>query len=74
MWIVLNIFELIIEYGAKGVYSISWIREWRESRLSDRNFRRLLAWLQIVPFAFGLYSNFYFLGGSQVGWTFAKRM
>jgi len=33
-----------------------------------------LGWLQIVPFAFGLYSNFYFLGGSAVGWLFVQRI
>jgi hypothetical protein len=27
-----------------------------------------------VPFAFGLYSNFYFLGGSAVGWLFVQRI
>jgi hypothetical protein len=46
----------------------------RAQLLSDRNFRRLLGWLQIVPFACGLYSNFYFLGGSAVGWLFVRRI
>ena len=47
---------------------------WREKRISDVNFRRILGWLQIVCFAIGLYSNFYFLGGSQVGQMFVRRI
>lgn len=47
---------------------------WREKRISDVNFRRILGWLQIVCFAVGLYSNFYFLGGSQVGQMFVQRI
>lgn len=74
VWIVLNVVELFIEYGAKGLYTIPSIRLMRERNLSDVNFRRLLAWLQILPFAFGLYSNFYFLGGSQVGGMFVDRI
>lgn len=46
--------------------SITAIRESINSRLSDLTIRRILGWLQIIPFAFGLYSNFYFLGGSKV--------
>lgn len=42
--------------------------------ISNTNFRRFLAIIQIIPFAFGLYSNFYFLGGSHVGWLFVKRI
>ncbi|KAI6219284.1 Protein-cysteine N-palmitoyltransferase Rasp [Aphelenchoides besseyi] len=74
IWVLLNIIELIIEFGSKGIYSIESVKKWREDHLSDTNFRRLLAWLQIVPFAFGLYSNFYFLGGSKIGYLFVDRI
>lgn len=50
------------------------MQQWREKKLSDQTFRRLLAWLQIIPFVFGIYSNFYFLGGSHVGYLFIKRI
>jgi hypothetical protein len=66
--------ELVVEFGAKSLYSIPEVRKWREANLSDCNFRRILAWFQIVPFAIGLYSNFYFLGGSQVGALFVQRI
>ena len=46
----------------------------REKYISDVAFRRILAWLQIVPFVFGLYSNFYFLGGAKVGYMFVERI
>lgn len=66
--------ELFLEYGSKGIYTVPTVRTWRERHLSDVNFRRVLGWLQIVPFAFGLYSNFYFLGGSEVGRLFVDRI
>lgn len=50
------------------------MKKWREKHISDVSFRRILGWLQIIPFAFGLYSNFYFLGGSEVGWLFVQRI
>jgi hypothetical protein len=50
------------------------IRKTREQLVSDVNFRRILGLLQILPFAFGLYSNFYFLGGSKIGWLFVQRI
>ncbi|VDK29805.1 unnamed protein product [Gongylonema pulchrum] len=65
---------LFVEYGGKGIYSIEDVQKWREKHLSDMAFRRLLAWLQIIPFVFGIYSNFYFLGGSQVGYMFVQRI
>ena len=74
VWIVLNIIELFLEYGAKGIYTIQSVRTWREKNISDINFRRILGWLQIVCFAVGLYSNFYFLGGSQIGQMFVQRI
>lgn len=75
VWIGLNLVGLFLEYGAKAAYSVPDLRKsLRSAILDDRNFRRLLAVLQIVPFAFGLYSNFYFLGGSRVGWLFVKRV
>ncbi|KAI1726701.1 MBOAT, membrane-bound o-acyltransferase family domain-containing protein [Ditylenchus destructor] len=74
IWIVLNIVELFLEYVGKTLYTLQWIRDRREKSVSDTNFRRLLGVLQIVPFAFGLYSNFYFLGGSEIGWLFVKRI
>uniref|UniRef100_A0A7E4W0H9 MBOAT family protein n=1 Tax=Panagrellus redivivus TaxID=6233 RepID=A0A7E4W0H9_PANRE len=74
VWIGLNILELFLEYGAKGIYSIKAVQNWREKNISDENFRRILGVLQIVCFAFGLYSNFYFLGGSQVGQMFVQRI
>lgn len=63
-----------MEYGAKALYSIQGFKNWREKSISNKNFRRFLAVIQIIPFAFGLYSNFYFLGGSRVGWLFVKRI
>lgn len=63
-----------MEMGSKVFYSIPAVKNWREAHISDVAFRRLLAWLQIIPFAFGLYSNFYFLGGSAVGGAFVQRI
>lgn len=74
MWIILNILGLFVEYTGKAIYMIDSVRKWREENLSDIAFRRILAWLQIIPFIFGIYSNFYFLGGSQVGYLFVQRI
>lgn len=90
VWILLNIievwtnftsspinrfyFKLFIEFGSKAFYSIAEIRHFRKRVLTDVNFRRLLGVLQIIPFAFGLYSNFYFLGSSRIGWLFVERV
>uniref|UniRef100_A0A914WJF1 Protein-cysteine N-palmitoyltransferase Rasp n=1 Tax=Plectus sambesii TaxID=2011161 RepID=A0A914WJF1_9BILA len=74
VWIVLNVLELFIEIGAKSVYAIPAVKNTRERYISDRAFRRILAWLQIVPFVFGLYSNFYFLCGSKIGYAFVDRI
>uniref|UniRef100_A0A1I7WE55 Protein-cysteine N-palmitoyltransferase HHAT n=1 Tax=Heterorhabditis bacteriophora TaxID=37862 RepID=A0A1I7WE55_HETBA len=74
VWIILNIIALFMEMIAKALYSIDSIRLWREKTISDINFRRILAWLQIIPFATGLYSNFYFLGGSEVGGAYVTRI
>jgi hypothetical protein len=74
VWIGLNIIELFLEYSAKILYSNPSVQMWREKRISDVNFRRILGWLQVVCFAVGLYSNFYFLGGSQVGQMFVQRI
>ncbi|CAI4227284.1 unnamed protein product [Auanema sp. JU1783] len=73
VWISLNILSLFIEMTSKALYTIDGLRIWREKNISDINFRRILAWLQILPFAVGLYSNFYFLGGSEVGAAFVQR-
>uniref|UniRef100_A0A914HT95 Uncharacterized protein n=1 Tax=Globodera rostochiensis TaxID=31243 RepID=A0A914HT95_GLORO len=74
VWIGLNIAEMLIEFGAKAIYAIPSVRQFRIRAISDVAFRRVLGWLQIVPFAFGLYSNFYFLGGGSVGWLFVQRI
>ncbi|CAD5211841.1 unnamed protein product [Bursaphelenchus okinawaensis] len=74
VWIMLNIIELFIEFTAKALYTVQAVKNFRESTISDRNFRRILGFCQIVPYAFGLYSNFYFLGGSKVGWLFVQRI
>uniref|UniRef100_A0A915ECZ8 Uncharacterized protein n=1 Tax=Ditylenchus dipsaci TaxID=166011 RepID=A0A915ECZ8_9BILA len=74
VWIGLNIIELFVEFGGKALYTIPSIKQLRQDHLSDPNFRRVLAALQILPFAFGLYSNFYFLGGSEIGWMFVDRI
>ncbi|KHJ85056.1 hypothetical protein OESDEN_15223 [Oesophagostomum dentatum] len=60
--------------SAKTLYANDTFRNWRENMVSDVNFRRILAPLHIVPFACGLYSNIYFLGGSDVGALFVKRI
>ncbi|KAK5984165.1 hypothetical protein GCK32_021211 [Trichostrongylus colubriformis] len=60
--------------SSKSLYAVDSFRHKREKMISDVNFRRVLGYLQIVPFAFGLYSNLYFLGGSQVGAMFVKRI
>ncbi|CAI5441952.1 unnamed protein product [Caenorhabditis angaria] len=73
VWIGLNIIALFIEMGSKAIYTIESVRKWREANLSDITFRRILAWCHILPFAIGLYSNFYFLGGSEVGAAFVQR-
>ncbi|CAB3410948.1 unnamed protein product [Caenorhabditis bovis] len=73
VWIALNILALFIEMTSKSVYTIESVRKYRESMITDVNFRRLLAWCHILPFAIGLYSNFYFLGGSDVGAAFVQR-
>lgn len=74
IWIVLNVSELFLEITTKILYTIPGLRETREKYVSDRTLRRTLAWLQIIPFAFGLYSNFYFLGSSESGWVFVDRI
>ncbi|PIO55586.1 hypothetical protein TELCIR_23026, partial [Teladorsagia circumcincta] len=74
VWIILNILALFMEMSSKSLYSLESFRRWREKTISDVNFRRVLAALQVVPFAFGLYSNIYFLGGSEVGALFKKRI
>ncbi|CAJ0931870.1 unnamed protein product, partial [Mesorhabditis belari] len=74
VWIGLNIVALFVEMSSKAFYSIEAVKMWREKNISDVNFRRTLGILQIVPYAFGLYSNFYFLGGSEVGALFVKRI
>ncbi|EYC07479.1 hypothetical protein Y032_0070g455 [Ancylostoma ceylanicum] len=74
VWIVLNIIALLLEMSAKSLYAVDSFRNWRERKISDVNFRRILAPLHIVPFAFGLYSNIYFLGGSEVGALFVKKI
>lgn len=73
VWIGLNIIALFIEMGSKVVYGIPSVKGWREKNMSDVTFRRILAWFHILPFAIGLYSNFYFLGGSEVGAAFVQR-
>ncbi|KJH47258.1 MBOAT family protein [Dictyocaulus viviparus] len=73
VWIILNIISLMLEMSAKSIYAIESFRIWREKTFSDVTFRRILAALHILPFAFGLYSNIYFLGGSDVGALFVKR-
>ncbi|KAK6737076.1 hypothetical protein RB195_019649 [Necator americanus] len=73
VWIVLNIISLILEMSAKSLYAIDGFRIWREKTISDVNFRRIMGPLYIVPFAFGLYSNIYFLGGSDTGALFVRR-
>nr|CDJ83650.1 Membrane bound O-acyl transferase domain containing protein [Haemonchus contortus] len=74
VWIILNIISLLLEMSSKALYGVESFRLWREKVISDVNFRRVLALFQIVPFAFGLYSNIYFLGGSEVGALFVKRI
>lgn len=63
-----------MEYGCRGLYGVKEIQEWREKHISDRAFRRFIACLHVVPFVLGLYSNFYFLGGSEVGSIFVDRI
>lgn len=63
-----------MEFGCKGLYAMKEIQEWREKHFTDIAFRRIIACLQIVPFVLGLYSNFYFLGGYEVGSMFATRI
>lgn len=74
VWITLNIIGLCMEYCGKGIYSIEHVQKWREKHLSDVAFRRIIAWLQIIPLIAGIYSNFYFLAGSQVGYLFVERI
>lgn len=63
-----------MEYGFKGLYGIKKIQEWREKHITDVAFRRIIACLHVVPFVLGLYSNFYFLGGFEVGSMFVTRI
>ncbi|VDP02394.1 unnamed protein product [Heligmosomoides polygyrus] len=74
VWISLNIVALLLEMSAKSLYTVDFVRQAREKTISDVNFRRILAPLHIVPFAFGLYSNIYFLGGSETGASFVRRI
>ncbi|MFH4978016.1 hypothetical protein AB6A40_004725 [Gnathostoma spinigerum] len=74
IWILLNITELFVEYGSKSLYSLKFVRTWRETHITDVTFRRILGWSHILPFALGLYSNFYFLGGSRIGYLFVRRI
>ncbi|VDN86494.1 unnamed protein product [Brugia pahangi] len=63
-----------MEYCCKGLYTIKDIQKWRETHINDISFRRFIAFLHIIPFILGLYSNFYFLGGYEVGSMFVKRI
>ncbi|GMR36853.1 hypothetical protein PMAYCL1PPCAC_07048, partial [Pristionchus mayeri] len=74
VWILLNIAALFMEMTTKALYAQQTIRDAITARLSDLTIRRILGWLQIIPFAFGLYSNFYFLGGSKVGGLYVDRV
>ncbi|KAK6105064.1 MBOAT membrane-bound O-acyltransferase family protein [Brugia pahangi] len=74
IWIILNIIGLFMEYCCKGLYTIKDIQKWRETHINDISFRRFIAFLHIIPFILGLYSNFYFLGGYEVGSMFVKRI
>lgn len=74
IWILLNIAEIFMETIAKVLYTVPSIRAWRESHLSDRNFRRILAFVQLCPFAFGLYAIFYFLSDAEVGYVFVDQI
>ncbi|CAG9532238.1 unnamed protein product [Cercopithifilaria johnstoni] len=74
IWIMLNIVGLFMEYGCRGLYGIKEIQEWREKHITDTAFRRIIACSHIVPFVLGLYSNFYFLGGLEVGSMFVERI
>lgn len=63
-----------MEYSSKAFYAIKEVHEWRERHVSDSAFRRIIACLHVVPFVVGLYSNFYFLGGYEVGSMFFQRI
>lgn len=73
VWVVLNCSEILIETIAKIIY-VQFLKEKREKYISDQNFRRILAWLQIFPLCFGLYGTFYFVGGATGGWIFVDRI
>ncbi|EFO12453.1 hypothetical protein LOAG_16080, partial [Loa loa] len=74
IWITLNIIGLFMEYCSKGLYTIKGIHEWRKMHINDRAFRRIIACFHIIPFVLGIYSNFYFLGGFEVGSMFVTRI
>ncbi|GMT14994.1 hypothetical protein PFISCL1PPCAC_6291, partial [Pristionchus fissidentatus] len=74
VWILLNIAALFMEMTTKALYGQPAVRDFINARFSALTIRRILGWLQIIPFAFGLYSNFYFLAGSKVGGMYVDRV
>ncbi|KRX80190.1 Serine/threonine-protein phosphatase 4 regulatory subunit 4 [Trichinella sp. T6] len=74
VWVGLNVVEILIENIGKVIYSFQSVQKLREKLISDQCFRRILALLQVLPLSFGLYSNYYFLGGSKVGKVFVDRI
>ncbi|XP_003373208.1 putative protein-cysteine N-palmitoyltransferase HHAT [Trichinella spiralis] len=58
----------------RAIFPLESVQKLREKLISDQCFRRILALLQVLPLSFGLYSNYYFLGGSKVGKVFVDRI
>ena len=87
VWVVLNVLELLMEQVehspcvhktmeqvCKGIYAIRGVHEWRERNIGALTFRRLCCVTHMVPYAFALYSIFYFLAGSEAGAVFVERI
>ncbi|VDP34745.1 unnamed protein product [Soboliphyme baturini] len=73
VWVSLNIAEILLENTSRAIYNIPAVKSWRERHISDGCFRRILALLCVIPYTFGLYSNFYFLSTSEAGYIFVNK-
>ncbi|KRZ83954.1 Serine/threonine-protein phosphatase 4 regulatory subunit 4 [Trichinella sp. T8] len=72
--LLLSFSFVLVWHGFRHSCMVWSVQKLREKLISDQCFRRILALLQVLPLSFGLYSNYYFLGGSKVGKVFVDRI
>lgn len=70
----LNFAEILLEQLAFVVYSKPTVKQYIEKRWSQTNLRQLLALLQSVCVAFGIFGIRYFLGAEGIGDYLVRRI